>query len=663
MSTVQQRRPLTQRLTLVAGTLFLSACASTQSPPINDTPEGPPVLVSTTEGMVRGVQDGDVLTFKGLPYAAPVAGLERWLPPKPPAKRSDVFDATKFGPACEQTVAEIPSFLLTEAGEITMNELTGLPTISAEEKSPDCLRLNIWTPGLPTEKESTDAPATATAEVSAPATVDGTDADAGAPSAMASPEAETEAPSAEPANEAQADVTAVASEAADEDSASKGDLPTPLAGSASATDEEPPPPAQQEPAAGHPVIVMIHGGGLTSASARHPSQEGTLMAKKGVVVVGINYRLGSIGFLAGDGLFEGDAMKGNRGFMDAVRALEWIRDNIRNFGGDPNNVTLMGQSGGGTAVWSILASPRSEGLVHRAVIMSGPINQVGIEDHRRLAKVVLEDWGAPAGETDKLATIETADAISTASTTTLVGSDQFGEFSRTYLPNTGAYGTDFMPDDVFEAIKKGRFDNIDLLVGSCADDAKASIMMLPLPDSWAIDLWNGYIGGLIADTPVGEAEMVERYKEAMPGEDEVTVKEQLQTDALYRVRALKAADLHSKRTSGKGRTYAYQFDWEAPAADGAIGAMHGFDVVFAFGNLHKYPRALNEKDGKLAATTQRLSDQVSDAVVSFAKTGQPSSSTLAQWPEYDAQSRKTMVFDQESRVVADPGGATRRLWE
>ncbi len=569
--------PAVRPRSILVAALLVGGCAGAPVAPTEDaTPRGTPVEAQTAEGPVRGLTDGAVFVFKGIPYAAPAAGVDRWRPPKPPAARADVFDASRFGPACEQTVASIPTWMLSEAGEVALYEMSDLQGFAAQEKSGDCLRLNIWTPVRP--------------------------------------------------------------------------VPVPVEG---------------PPAAGLPVIVHLHGGGLTSGSAQHRAQDGRRLAQKGVLFVSINYRLGAIGFLAGDGLFEGDVMAGNRGFMDTVQALTWVRDNIAQFGGDPDNVTLMGQSGGGTNVWSTLASPAAEGLVRRAIIMSGPIYDYPIEEHRKLTTDVLEQWGAHPGDVASLGHISDDDAASTASTTTLVGSDGYGSMSRTYLPSAGATGTAFLPDDTLTAIEKGRLDKIDILAGTCDDDAKVSIIMVPLPNFFAIDIWNGYIGGLIADTDEGYDAMTDKYIAARPAMGATRAKEQLQTDALYRIRTLRAAAEHSARTpeDGQGRTYVYQFSWKTPAFPDDLGAMHGMDLIFASGNIASFPRALGIHDGHIDVSTQRLSDQMLDAWVNFAKTGTPSSDALPAWPEYEPGQRQTMVFDVESKVVSDPDGDLRRLWE
>lgn len=545
--------------------------------------------------------------FKGIPYAAPVSGLDRWRPPQPRAVRDGVFDARAYGPACPQSVTVVPMWMLSDAGQIMVEEIGGMSTLASEAQSPDCLRLNIWTPS------ARAAPQVASADARppggpAPGTVDST--------------------RTTPADDAQ---------------------PTP--------DTEPAKQAQP----GLPVIVFLHGGGLSLGSSNNKSIEGTRLARKGAVVVTINYRIGPMGFLAADGLFDGDVLAGNRGVMDTVAALKWIQANIAAFGGDPGRVTLMGQSGGGTNVWGVLASPASKGLVRRAIVQSGPINHVPIADQTALARDVLKDWGVPVGDADALAAVPMDKATSTIMQTKLVGSDTYGAMSRTYLPTTAAYGTAFLPDDVFTAVQKGRLDGVDILVGSNADDGRASIVAVPIPDPIAIDMWNGYIGGLIAPTKAGEAERLEQYKAAMPGADDLTVKLQLQTDALYRVPVLKAADLHSARP--EGATFVYQFDWKSPAAGGKVGAMHGMDTVFAFGNLHAFPRALGTTDGAVDPALVRLSDAVGTAFVQFAATGKPTADGLPTWPAYDTGARQTMVFDTPSRVQADPGGALRALWD
>jgi para-nitrobenzyl esterase len=193
-----------------------------------------------------------------------------------------------------------------------------------------------------------------------------------------------------------------------------------------------------------------------------------------------------------------------------------------------------------------------------------------------------------------------------------------------------------------------------------------SIIMVPIPDSFAIDIWNGYIGGLIGDSDEAFDAMTEKYIAAMPEVDETRAKEQLQTDALYRVRALKAADLHSDQTkdAAQGKTYAYQFNYKSPTYPEKIGAMHGMDLVFGWGHFKRFPTVMGiGEDGKVDPAQQKLADGMLEALANFARTGVPSSDKLPEWPEYETGARNTMVFDAESKVVSDPGGKLRKLWE
>lgn len=648
------------RAPLLLSALFLgTACASSQEPQKEEAPQGPTIEAMTMEGPVAGYTDGTIHTFKGIPYAAPVEGLDRWLPPRPPKKRTEIFNAREVGPACEQSVAAIPRWMLTEAGETVLYDMTHIEKFASQKKGPDCLRLNIWTPKLGSADGSTSpaAPEAVPAEepVDAPqvnddtvaANTDGTSNldDSAAPvpndEGVATPD-ETTPPRAD----------SDAKEGAEEQVVSP-------------SDEAIETPVPQEKPKGLPVIVHLHGGGLTSGSAIHPAQDGSLLAQQGVVVVTINYRLGAIGFLAGDGLFEGEVLEGNRGIKDTLRALEWVRDNIHNFGGDPDNVTLMGQSGGGTNVWTLLASPHAKGLVRRAVIMSGPTYTYPLADHLALTKDVLKEWDVKPGDTEALANVATEDAIATTTTTLAAGSDdEYGLMSRVILPSAGAHNTPFLPDPVLAAIEKGRLNGIDLLVGTCNDDAKVSILMVPLPNSMAIDIWNGFMKGLVADDDEGFEAMTQKYIEAMPEVSETRAKEQLQTDALYRMPTLRAAEAHATTTrETEAKTFVYQFNWKSPAFPEDVGAMHGLDLIFSWGQLEKFPKPLGFENKKIPATTQKLSQGMLEAFANFAKTGVPTSEHLPAWPEYSAEERKTMIFDVDTKVVSDPAPHLRKLWE
>lgn len=511
-------------------------------------------ITTTNKGQVSGLRIENIFSFKGIPYAKRLDGLNRWLPPQEAPSFEGIHDATSFGDICPQMNAAAPKWLLSKAGGILIDSMNAEKAV----QGPNCLNLNVWTPSL-------------------------------------------------------------------------------------------------EPNARLPVIMFIHGGGLSLGSSQPPPLDGTAIAKKNVVYVSLNYRLGMMGFLAGDGLFKGDVLKGNRGFMDQAAALRWIQENISSFGGDPDNVTVAGQSGGGTSTWALLCSPETKGLIRRAIIMSGPINFVSLDDQLKLTRDLLKKLKVPIGDTDALAKVADKKIISAMMQKQLFKSGQpYGEMSRTKLPTTGAYNTEFLPTDILDAFKRGAAKNIDLLIGGCRHDGRASVVALPFSKKIAIRLMNKFVAGMIGATKSERKKVVNKYREIMQDSSEYEIQEQIQTDALYRIRALKAADIHSEQN---GSTYVYQFDWESPVLGGAFGAMHGFDAIFALDNLELARDFIGD-----TAAAQSLASTISDAWVSFAKSGEPKSSTLETWPEYNLADRQTMVFNSKSKLVRDPVGEIRNIW-
>jgi para-nitrobenzyl esterase len=234
----------------------------------------------------------------------------------------------------------------------------------------------------------------------------------------------------------------------------------------------------------------------------------------------------------------------------------------------------------------------------------------------------------------------------------------FGEMSLTKLPTTGAYGTEFLPNDILPALEIGKARDIDILIGSCRHDGRASAIANPLPKLRAIKMMNEFVGGMIAPTKEGRKEILEKYKSIMPEDSSYIINEQIQTDALYRMRALKAASIHSRTSASK--TYVYQFNWESPVADGKLGAIHGLEIPFAFNNLKLSSELIGNIDNIDSA--QPLATAMSDAWVTFARQGKPVSDLLPDWPEYNEETRNTMFFDSNCKIVSDPDSEMRKIW-
>ena len=529
--------------------------------------------VAIGEGLIRGQSSDGISSFKGIPYAAPIEAINRWLPPKSPTALAGTFDATRYGPSAPQKVPSAPEWLMPKAGVAMMKMMGGMT-----DPGPDCLSLNVWTSALPPSAERTE-------------------------------------------------------------------------------------PAAQKAVSDAllPVIVWIHGGGLASGGSSLASMDGGHLAKRGnVVVVSVNYRLGGIGFLAGDGLYDDDVCVGNRGFMDVVAGLQWVQENIEQFGGDPDNVTVVGQSAGGTCVWALLSSPTSEGLFHRAVVMSGPIVMIDIADHHKFTRDVLKEMKVPVGDVEALAQVSN-DVIVGAKMQTMLyrRGEPYGEMSRIRLPAAGAYHTEFMPDDVLVAMANARVRNIDLLVGNCRHDGRVAVLAMPLPKSLAIQIGNSMFNGLFGNTKAERKALLAAYRSALPDSDRYSILERVQSDALYRMRSIQAAEIHSDTSNGK--TYMYQFEYETKGLEGAFGAFHGFDAAFMFNNLSTLGACLG--DERDLAEAQALADSITDAWTAFARTGVPASPGLPEWPEFDAKRRQTMMLNAQSEVVGDPDGHVRKIWE
>ena len=523
--------------------------------------------IKITNGMIRGtVQDG-VYSFKGVRYAAPIEGLNRFLAPQPPAALSDTFDASQFGPSAPQVVPSIPEWAIPKAGIAMMRMMGGMT-----DPGPDCLSLNIWSTGL--------------------------------------------------------------DKTADEKRSSATKLP---------------------------VVFWIHGGGLASGGTSQLSMDGAHLAQRGnVVVVSANYRLGGTGFLAADGLYENNVCAGNRGFMDLVAALKWVRENISLFGGDPDNVTIVGQSAGGTCVWGLLASPSTEGLFHRAAVMSGPIVMIDIADHYKFTRAVLREMKVSEGDVDALANVSNEVIVSAKMQTMLYRrGEPFGEMSRIRLPAAGAYNTEFMPEDVLVALSNARSRNIDLMVGNCKHDGRVAVVPMPLPKSLAIRIGNSMFTGLFGKTKAERNALKAGYKLAMPNSSYYDIQERMQSDALYRMRSILAAEIHSQASGGK--TWMYQFEYETQGLEGAFGAFHGFDAAFMFNNLSALRACLG--NDKSQSEAQSLANSITDAWSAFAHTGNPSSPNLPEWPEFEKEKRQTMILKKRSEVVADPDSNIREIWK
>jgi para-nitrobenzyl esterase len=394
-----------------------------------------------------------------------------------------------------------------------------------------------------------------------------------------------------------------------------------------------------------PVMVWLHGGAFSYGSANSPRYDSTnLAARNDVVVFAINHRLNIFGHLdlsaVGGARF---AESGNVGMLDLVFALEWVRDHAERFGGDPGNVTIFGQSGGGGKVSALLASPRARGLFHKAIVQSGAsVRFAERERTTRLADAVLKHLGLGRGEVDKLQALpfKTLQAAVAPAQATL---------PRPRLPLLDRYNFgpvidgSLLPAHPFDPAAPAISDDVPVMVG----DTKDETAIFFAPDD---AVWN---------RTLSEEELAKRVK-AIAGDHAVKLlayyKKGTLADRLitalsasnFGVRSIMLAERKAAR--GKANVWAYDFDWETPAFGGRLKACHSVEVPFVFDTLH----VIGEHHQKPGA--QALADRVSRTWATFARTGN------ADWPAYDQAKRTTMVFDDQCRTVDDPDGEVRPIW-
>jgi para-nitrobenzyl esterase len=383
-----------------------------------------------------------------------------------------------------------------------------------------------------------------------------------------------------------------------------------------------------------PVLVWIHGGAFTAGTASTPWYSGTSFARNGdVVVVTINYRLNIFGFLHVDGAT-------NLGLRDQVTALEWVRDNVATFGGDPANVTIFGESAGGCSVVALLAVPAARGLFQRAVAQSPSITQL-----RSTATALswTEQTLRSAGVTSlpELAKLPTERLVALAQDIASSGADAgFQSFSP-------APDGDFLPGPVREAIGQGSSAGVPLVIGTTRDEMRLFTFMDPSLN--ALD-HAGLVERLLERFGDRAQLVADRYRAARPSLTAAQLFAAVASDEVFRRPAVDLAT----RQSVHAPVYTYLFEWETPAFGGSLGSCHGLEIPFVFDNVHQKGVALFTGDGPDRASLAR---EMNAAWVRFAHDGDPG------WPRFDTAARTTKIFSTPvSRLESDPGGDLLDLW-
>ena len=404
-----------------------------------------------------------------------------------------------------------------------------------------------------------------------------------------------------------------------------------------------------------PVMVWLHGGAFGYGSGNRAVTDGANLARRGdVVVVAVNHRLNIFGFLhLADLGGPAWAHSGNAGMLDIVAALRWVRDNIAGFGGDPRNVTIFGESGGGGKVSVMLAMPAARGLFHRAVIQSGAAIRVSTRERANaLAEAVLKDLGIGHNECERLQSVPAARLLSAiAPAARAVGRSRWPLLDR-YDFGPVVDGSD-LPQHPAEPAAPGISDDIPLMVGGTREES--ALFLADVDAVWNRTLTEvelrqrlGALAG--AETDALLAAYSAAMPQASPGDRLIAAL----TGSNFWIRTVLLAERYAARA--RAPVYMYSLDWQSLAHDGRVKAHHAMDLPFIFDNTS----ATDTTAG--APSARELAARISATWIAFACTGSPDNPAIPSWPVYAPGDRATMVFDNECHVTRDPDREARLLW-
>jgi para-nitrobenzyl esterase len=490
-------------------------------------------VVETANGKVRGYVRKGIYTFKGIPYADTTAGANRFMAPQKPKPWTGIRSSMQFGEVCPQP-PRLGWRNDEEAWLFSWND--GVP-------GEDCLRVNLWTPGINDGRK-------------------------------------------------------------------------------------------------RPVMVWLHGGGFTAGSGQELlSYDGENLARRGdVVVVTLNHRLNVFGYLNLAKFGSKYQDSGNVGMLDIVAALEWVRDNAAAFGGDPNLVTIFGQSGGGGKVNALLAMPSAKGLFHRAIVESGSLLTAQTEENSsKLADALLAKLGLDAGSVDKLQTLP-VDQLEAAAV------------AVTARPNPGSGRIDFrhigallgwapvmdgrvLPRQPYDPDAPAQSASIPLLVGTTLNEF---VTASGHPEFMEMNEEN-LKARVQTVFPDKADKVIAAAKEVYPSASPFQLWSVIAVSSV-RGSALRQARL--KAAQGGAPAYCYQFAWQTPVLSGRPMAFHCSEIAFVFDNTD---RCENMTGGGESA--RALAAKVSEAWIQFARTGNPNHKGLPHWEPLTAATNATMIFD------------------
>jgi para-nitrobenzyl esterase len=404
-----------------------------------------------------------------------------------------------------------------------------------------------------------------------------------------------------------------------------------------------------------PVMVWLHGGAFHFGSANRAVTDGGNLARRGdVVVVSVNHRLNILGHFDLSGIGgERYAQSGNAGVLDLIAALEWVRNNVERFGGDPGNVTIFGESGGGGKVSVLLAMPAARGLFHRAIIQSGASVRVSTRERAAaLAEAALKQLGLTRDSLDRLPTVPVEQLVAAITPAKRA-------VGRSDLPLLDRYdfgpvvdGQD-LPQQPCDPAPAAFSHGIPLLIGDTKDEATRFLA----DDNavWNRTLTEAELRTRLAAIAGGAADrLFDLYRTRDPQANPAELLIAALTHGQFAIRSVLFAE--RKGAPQGAPVYMYSLAWETPVFDGRLKAPHALDLPFVFDNTEIAEATAGAPGARDLAAT------ISAAWIAFARTANPATTGLPDWPAYTAERRAVMVFDRECRTVTDPDRDARLLW-
>lgn len=418
------------------------------------------------------------------------------------------------------------------------------------------------------------------------------------------------------------------------------------------------PTAAHESTSGQrPVLVWIHGGAYFRGAASQPVFDGTALATTGdVIVVTLNYRLGVFGF----GDFSAfstpdDTFDTNVALLDMIAALEWVRDNVAAFGGDPDNVTLFGESAGGGCVTTLMTAPRAEGLFHRAIAESSPATSVyNLERSAATSRLLFEILGLDPANPAALRELS-ADELVTASETLYARVPETTPGTLAFAPLVDGV---LVPEYPVRAFKRGLAHRIPLIIGTNRDESSLFRLMksplMPIHQEAITAMFND----IAAEHPDLELPDQAQIASAYSGLSPINSGLGITREFGFRMPTVWIAEAHSAYAP----TWLYRFDYAPPMLELLrIGATHATELPYVWGNLAHGPKDITYKLGGLT-TARAVSERMQSRWLSFATTGDPAAASALEWPAYGVRQRESLVIAHSDSVATDLDGELRAAW-